>query len=108
GFFRQMSAHRFGAETVRLQLTVRDSFLPENSGTWLVQFIDGHARVAEEGQADAAVQLDISDFSSLVMGAVRFSKLHEYGLAELDDLRALPQLDRLFYTAKKPQSMTPF
>ncbi|WDV96871.1 GNAT family N-acetyltransferase [Brevibacillus parabrevis] len=108
GFFRQMSAHRFGAETVRLQLTVRDSFLPENSGTWLVQFTDGHARVVEEGQADAAVQLDISDFSSLVMGAVRFSKLHEYGLAELDDLRALPQLDRLFYTTKKPQSMTPF
>ncbi|MGZ0052550.1 GNAT family N-acetyltransferase [Brevibacillus gelatini] len=108
GFFRQLAEHRFGAETICLQLTVRDSFLQENEGTWLVQFQNGQAQIVENGQADVAIELDISDFSSLVMGVVRFSKLYEYGLAELDDTAFLPQLDRLFSAAQKPQSMTAF
>ncbi|MED4570774.1 GNAT family N-acetyltransferase [Brevibacillus agri] len=108
GFFRQLAEHRFGAETISLRLTVRDSFLPENEGTWLVQFQHGQAHVARDGQADVSVELDISDFSSLVMGVVRFSKLYEYGMVELDDTAFLPQLDRLFSSAQKPQSMTAF
>jgi predicted acetyltransferase len=108
GFFHQLGQHRFGTESCLLRFTIRDSFLPENDGSWLIGFQEGRAGLVEEGQVDAEVRMDISDFSSLVMGAVSFRKLYRYGLAEIDDEEAVPLVDKLFQVAEKPRSTTPF
>ncbi|MDC0764769.1 GNAT family N-acetyltransferase [Brevibacillus sp. AG] len=108
GFFRQLSHHHFGSETVNVKLTIRDSFLPENAGTWLIKFIDGRPELGEAVEPDIAVQLDISDFSSLVMGVVTAHKLYQYGQLELDAPEKLPILDRLFAVPEKPRCVTTF
>ncbi|MGG1661925.1 GNAT family N-acetyltransferase [Brevibacillus sp. NRS-1366] len=108
GFFAKLSERSFGLENVTLRLSIRDSFLPENEGTWLIQFTEGHPQLLENSHADVSVQLDISDFSSLVMGAVSFRKLYLYGLVEVDAAEEIARLDRLFYVAEKPRSTTPF
>ncbi|SFK87622.1 GNAT family N-acetyltransferase [Brevibacillus centrosporus] len=52
--------------------------------------------------------MDISDFSSLVMGVISLRKLHLYGLADISDEKQIPFVDRLFATGDKPRSTTPF
>ncbi len=108
GFFHQLSQRRFGRENCLLRLHVRDSFLPENEGSWLIGFRDGLPHVEEEGQADVELSMDIADFSSLAMGVVSLRKLYLYGLAEVSDEKAIPLLDRLFAAKEKPKSTTPF
>lgn len=108
GFFHQLTQRRFGRENCLMRLNIRDTFLPENEGSWLIDFHDGLPQVIEEGTADVELGMDISDFSSLVMGAVGLRKLHLYGLAEVSDEKAIPLLDRLFAVKEKPRSTTPF
>lgn len=108
GFFHQLTQRRFGRENCLLRLNIRDSFLPENEGSWLIEFQDGLPHVAEEGQADVELSMDIAEFSSLAMGVTSLRKLYLYGLADVSDEKAIPLLDRLFAAKEKPRSTTPF
>jgi hypothetical protein len=54
------------------------------------------------------VDLDIAEFSSLLMGAVDLESLHLYGLTEVSDPTWIPRLTRLFSTPRKPITTTPF
>jgi predicted acetyltransferase len=98
----------FGGETLRLRLHARDGFRPANDQPITVAFADGKPRVVEEGQHDVALDLDIAEFSSLLMGAVDLESLYLYGLAEVSDPAWIPRLTRLFATPRKPVTTTPF
>ncbi|MGG4494037.1 GNAT family N-acetyltransferase [Brevibacillus reuszeri] len=108
GFFSKLAQPMFGTEQLTLRLTIRDSFLPENEGSWLIQFSEGRPKIIVDGEAEVSVSMDISDFSSLVMGAVSFRKLYTYGLVEVDAAEVIAKLDRLFFISDKPRSTTPF
>jgi hypothetical protein len=104
-----LSDHDFGGQDCRLKLAIRDSFFPENDGDTLVRFSGGRPSVRGAGDGyDVEVSLDIADFSSLVMGAVRFRSLYDYGLAEISDPGAVAAIDRLFRVEQKPICTTPF
>jgi predicted acetyltransferase len=107
-FFKKLSQHRFGNENGLVRMTIRDTFLPEQQGSWLIRFTEGLPQVVDDGQADVEVSMDISEFSSLVMGAVSFHKLYAYGLVEVDREEYLPMLGRLFYVERKPRCTTAF
>lgn len=107
-FIHQLSRNRFGTQSCLVRFTLRDTFVPENDGSWLIQFEEGLPQVVDGGQADAEVTMDISDFSSLAMGVVSFEKLYLYGLAELDDESKLPLVQHLFAGLSKPTCMTAF
>jgi predicted acetyltransferase len=98
----------FGGQTVRLKLTVRDSFLPANAGSSVIHFVEGRSRVVGDGSHDVELTVDISYFSSLAMGTASVERLYTYGLAELSDVGYLTTLDRLFAVSRQPVCMTPF
>jgi predicted acetyltransferase len=102
-----LSGVDFG-ETLRLRLHARDTFRPANDQAVTVAFAEGRPRVVEEGQHEVALQLDIAEFSSLLMGAVDLESLYLYGLAEVSDPTWIPRLTRLFATPRKPITTTPF
>ncbi len=108
GLFRALGARDFGGQTCRLKLTVRDSFLPENDGSVVVDFREGRARVVDGGGVDVEVGLDIAEFSSLVMGVVPFKALYGYGLASLTDAAWLETVNRIFAVETKPMCLTDF
>jgi predicted acetyltransferase len=108
GVFRLLRNHDFGGQDCALKLTVRDSFFPENDGSTIVHFRQGRPSVQPSGEHDVEVGLDVAEFSSLLMGSVRFSSLYRYGLAEISNDRAVDQIDRLFAVAAKPICTTPF
>jgi hypothetical protein len=103
-----LSGVDFGGETLRLRLHARDSFRPANDQPVTIAFADGTPRVVEESQHDVALDLDIAEFSSLLMGAIDLESLYLYGLAEVSDPTWIPRLTRLFATPRKPITTTPF
>ncbi len=107
-YFALLRERDFGGQTVRLRVTLADSFYPVNGGSWLVDFADGRARLGESGDYDVEIRLDVAEFSSLAVGATDFRRLMTYGLAAISDRQYIDAVQRLFYTEKKPLCMTSF
>ena len=108
GLFRILKGHSFGDQNCRLKISLTDSFFEDNQGSYIVHFVNGKPRVKKAGRYDVEIKLDVSDFSSLVMGAVNFRSLYSYGLAEISDEEYVGTVNRLFLTEEKPRCMTHF
>jgi predicted acetyltransferase len=102
GLFADLREHNFGSQTCTVKITLQDSMFPENNGSTLVQFMDGRATVLETGEADAEIAMDVREFSSLIMGAIDFHALLEYGLATISDERFADRVQALFRTSQRP------
>ena len=99
----------FGGQTCRLNIIVRDSFLPENDGCTVVYFENGRSALQFASAAyDVEIILDVADFSSLAIGAVSFRQLNRYGLAQISDPAYTDTVNQIFWTEDKPQCMTTF
>lgn len=55
-----------------------------------------------------AVALDVAEFSSLLMGAVGFRSLYDFGLATISDPAYVATVDRIFAADRKPICTTAF
>lgn len=109
--FRALADHDFGGQTLRLAIAVRDSFLPANDDVVTVHFHEGRAEVAPDGresEADAAIALDVADFTALLLGVVPFTSLYRHGLATLSDPARLDSVTRVFLAAEPPICLTGF
>jgi predicted acetyltransferase len=107
-YFAVLQDHDFSGQSGRLRITLADTFLPENAGSTVVEFENGRACVQSGGEAEVEIQMDVSEFSSLAVGAISFRQLYNYGLAQISDLDYLAMVDRLFYAPQKPICMTTF
>ena len=99
--------HDFGGVSLRLRLNLTDTFLPENAGSYVIEVANGRAMLGD-GAADVEVNMDIADFSSLVVGAVDFGRLHAYGRVTLSDARMANVVNRLFVAGDRPWCLTHF
>jgi predicted acetyltransferase len=108
GLFQRLHDYNFGGESLKLQITFIDTFLPDQEDSMTVNFERGHARVTDSVDHDVAIKLDIADFSSLVMGVIPFSRLHNYGLVEISDPAYVGHVDRLFRAQQGPVCLSSF
>ncbi|MGD2077547.1 MAG: GNAT family N-acetyltransferase [Chloroflexota bacterium] len=106
--FDESTGIRFGDQPITLRIDLNDSFMSDNGRDWLISFEDGQAQLLESGHADATLRIDVSDFSSVIMGAISLEQLVAYGLAELSDHRLVKQASDLFATAAEPVCLTAF
>jgi predicted acetyltransferase len=108
GILGHLVERDFGGQTCRLLLTVEDSFLPENAGSTLLAFENGRLTLLDEGDHDVEMTVDVAEFSSLLVGAVDFKSLYQYGLADLSDAGSVDSVDAIFAVEQKPICMTHF
>jgi len=108
GLFQQLTQRNFNNQSCAVRITIQDTFFRKNSGSTIVNFTNGHPHVKNRGAYDAEITLDVSDFSSLIMGAVDFLALQRYGLAQISDSRYATTIDRIFRVPRKPACMTMF
>lgn len=104
----QLTTPAFSGRDLTLGITIKDSFLPEMNGRWVVSFREGRGAVTPEASADAEIAMPIAEFSSLFMGAVPFARLCEYGLASIDKPELIPTVTALFTTEEPPFCLTSF
>ena len=108
GIWDELADHSFNGVSLRMKLTVRDSFLPENDGSVVVHFKDGKPKVVDVGGYDVEIKLDVAWFSSLIMGVVGFRKLWMMGLAEVSEEGYVDELDTLFWAQRRPVTIEEF
>lgn len=106
--FEILSEHNFNGQSCRLKLTIMDDFLKSNDGSIVLSFKDGKVNTCNNEDFEAEIELKIADFSSMVMGAVNFKTLLQYGLAKISDEEYIDTVNRIFMTAKKPMCITQF
>lgn len=108
-FFQVLNDHNFGDQTVKLKMTIIDNFLPNNEGNFTVHFHNGTPNVVfSEENYDVEITLDIARFSSLIIGAITFKRLYEYGLVQITDKSYVNLLTKLFLTNEAPFTFEPF
>jgi predicted acetyltransferase len=103
-----MGGYDFGPGKLTVHLNITDSFLPANSTGIVIEFRDGRAKLTKMQSADVELRMDISDFSSLLMGVIQLRRLHTFGLVELSDSAYLEQIDKLFSFPERPVCNTAF
>ena len=108
GIFRILKNHCFNNQDCVLSINLKDSFLPQSKSSVAVRFENGLPHMESGGKCDVEVSMDIADFSSLIMGAVEFRSLYEYGLAEISDEGCLDIVDKIFRVEQKPICHTVF
>jgi predicted acetyltransferase len=106
--FRILKKHNFGGQNCRLRITIKDSFFPANQGSFVVHFTEGFPRVISVGKYDVEISIDIADFSSLLMGAVEYGSLLDYGLSHISDDHYVDVVERIFRVSQKPICHTMF
>ncbi len=107
--FEVMNTRNFGGQTLRLKLTIRDSFLPHNQGTLVIHFDNGAVEMkGQRAKYDVELAMDVAELSSLIMGVLPLKSLWTYGQAEISDPKYIDTLNRLFTTDHKPVCTTPF
>lgn len=100
--FECMNDHDFGGVTAIVKLNIRDSFYIMNNQSFIINFERGHAKIADDEPVQVEIDMDISEFSSMILGVVPFSQLHMYSKAEISDSQYLHLIDSLFYSGQKP------
>ncbi|MGB7055566.1 MAG: GNAT family N-acetyltransferase [bacterium] len=108
GIFRLLKKHNFNEQNCRLKITLKDSFLPHNAGSFVVHFKDGFSVLACGGKTDVEIIMDVADFSSLLMGAVGYKDLFDYGLSDISSERYLDVVHNIFKVESKPICHTIF
>jgi predicted acetyltransferase len=108
GIFAAMAERDFGGQSCKLRINLQDTFFPRQAGSTVVHFEEGRAAVVPGGDYEVEMNLDVSEFSSLLMGAISFRKLYEYRLVDLPDPAYLNLLHRLFFVETKPVCITRF
>ena len=106
--FTTLKDHSFGGVDCKLKLNIKDSFLPQNDSSLVVHFAGGKPSLESGGSFDVEVTMDIADFSSMLLGAVSFKSLHDYGRAEISDNAQIGLVSRAFATEEKPVCLTSF
>lgn len=100
-FLEKIEEVSFGTDTVKVGWKVKDSFLNETyESVW--QFTNGRPKSTNE-KAEVTIEMDIADFSSLMMGCVSLSSLLRSGAA-VSDGRAVD----LFRYQNQPKCWTFF
>ncbi|WP_198299814.1 GNAT family N-acetyltransferase [Tumebacillus avium] len=108
--FSDLQHHNFNGETLKLKLTLEDSFLPQNTASAVIDFREGrpHVLTDADGTADVELTLEVSNFSSLLAGTTTFDRLHRLGVAKLSDDAHVETLTRLFRTSERMMCMFAF
>jgi len=106
--FETLSNHNFGGQTCKLKLTVHDSLLEENNGSTLIYFESGTVKLVAEGESDVEISMDVSDFSSMLIGVISFKSLYRYGLGNISDEKYIETVNKIFATDEKPMCTAKF
>ncbi|CEG26565.1 GNAT family N-acetyltransferase [Bacillus sp. B-jedd] len=102
------SGRNFNDVSVSFSLRIKDSFLREEPAVHYFILMEGKLLKGKEGDSEFEITLDVSDLSSLLMGAVDAGKLYQFGKLKLSSPGYLGIVKKAFQADERPICMTPF
>jgi len=96
--FEDTSHRNYNSLNLGIKFILVDDY-DSSKKEYIVNFKDGYVDLANKAY-DVSLELKLSDFSSLFMGAVSLKGLYNLGLLEISDLKFLNPLDLGFYSDK--------
>ena len=102
------SGRNFNDVSASFSLRVHDSFLQEEPAVLHFTLNEGILQEGKEGDSEFEITLDVSDLSSLLMGAVDAGKLYQYGKLTISSPAYLGVMKKAFQADIRPICMTPF
>jgi len=108
GFMENLQCHTFYPESIEFKLIIQDALLPSNNQEWILHFEGGRMEVKKRGRYQTEITLDVSDFSSLLLGVVSFKELYRLGKVRLSEAKYVNLLNQLFLTLEKPRCISAF
>ena len=103
--FKELKNHNFNKVSAKIKIIMIDDFLAENNKDYYIDFNDGYSKVSDSFDYDAELEISVKDFSSLIMGAINFKSLYNYGLVKTKN----PDLiNKIFFNDFKPECNTYF
>lgn len=108
GILEEMKEHNFNQVDTKLKLNLKDTLLPQNNQELILHVKDGWVELVENGDYEVELSLDVSDFSSLLMGVVTFKELYFFGKARLSNNNEWLKMNQLFTVMEKPRCITAF
>jgi predicted acetyltransferase len=107
-FFDKLTSIKFGNNTLILKLTITDTFMPKNNGSFHLKIENGFIKLIDQANYDVEIKLGIADFSSMVTGSITFKELVIYGLASISDTRQVRIINDTFKVDSQPICMASF
>ena len=95
-FFSLLEDYSFGEHDITIRWQITDTLLYDGATSVTVQFKDGHPNVNSPSDPDVTIYIDISDFSSLMMGVVSLERLVWLQRVELSDRKKLTICNDMF------------
>jgi predicted acetyltransferase len=106
--FGLLKKHDFNGQSCKIKIDIKDSLFKRNQKSIVLHIEKGFIKSSCKREYDVSIQLDVADFSSLIMGAVTFQSLYDYGLAQISASRYIRLVDNLFSVKEKPMCTTQF
>jgi predicted acetyltransferase len=94
--------YQFGNASLNIKFEIQDELQSDDSKNFTVKFSHGEIKSFNEQPVDTVVKMEISEFSSMIMGAVNFRSLHKWGKAEISIPGYINQINELFQTYERP------
>ncbi|MEH7334462.1 GNAT family N-acetyltransferase [Neobacillus drentensis] len=108
GIFEDLKNRNFNHVTAKVKLKIKDTLLPQNNVELILHAQNGWVKVASNGDHDVEISLDISDFSSMLMGVITFKELYILGRTEVSNSKYIQTMNRLFFSIEKPRCTSVF
>lgn len=104
GLFKELHEVNFNDQDIILCINLLDSFLPSNQKSTIIQFTNGYPHEIDDKSITPALEItmDVSNFSSLIVGAIDVNALCRMGLITLSDPGKQSELEKLFALSSKP------
>lgn len=103
-FLLQLPTDHLSEASCQVGIIVKDTLHSDEPQKWLLTYAKGKFSVEEYAlnSANIEAELDISDLSSLAMGAVDVNKLYQYGRLKINKREGLAVFKQLFSHSQKP------
>lgn len=108
GLFKTLNNHNFNNQSCKLKLNVIDDFFKPNDKSIVVHLEKGVSIICDNDDYEVQITINVSDLSSMIMGAINFKTLLEYGLAKISNDEYIDIVNSIFITDKKPMCITYF
>ncbi|OCA85675.1 hypothetical protein A8F94_12425 [Bacillus sp. FJAT-27225] len=105
---RDLSGRDFNGVTSCFSLKVHNSFDSSEPGIYTLRLDNGYISKADFAEAEFDIEIDISDLSSLLVGAADGARLYQYGKLKISDPAFLKVITKAFRPMEKPICIKPF